>query len=207
MICRPPRACSWLERSTCWVMVRIFSALFMMSSEPRACSAVAAAICCTVSAMRPMASVTCLRALGLLDGGAGDGAHHVGRLLRALEDLLQRALGLVRDLDAAVDVVRAALDGGDGVLRLGLDGLDEVGDLLGAGAGALGEVLDLVGDDREALAVLAGLRGDDGGVEREQVGLLGDVVDDVRGSGRWRRCAKPRLEMTATASWLDSLMR
>ena len=46
-------------------------------------------------------------------------------------------------------------------------------------AGALGEVLDLVGDDGEALAVLAGLRGDDGGVEREQVGLLGDVVDDV----------------------------
>ena len=59
VICRPPRACSWLERSTCWVMVRIFSALFMMSSEPRACSAVAAAICCTVSAMRPIASVTC----------------------------------------------------------------------------------------------------------------------------------------------------
>ncbi len=57
--------------------------------------------------------------------------------------------------------------------------LDEIGDLLGAGAGALGEVLDLVGDDGEALAVLAGLRGDDGGVEREQVGLLGDVVDDV----------------------------
>ncbi len=44
-------------------MSRIFSALFMMSSEPRACSAVAAAICCTVSAMRPMASVTCLEPL------------------------------------------------------------------------------------------------------------------------------------------------
>ena len=41
-------------------MTRIFSALFMICSEPRACSAVAAAICCTVSAMRPMASVTCL---------------------------------------------------------------------------------------------------------------------------------------------------
>ena len=64
-------------------------------------------------------------------------------------------------------------------LRLGLDGLDEVGDLLRARAGALGEILDLVGDDREALAVLAGLRGDDRGVEREQVRLLGDVVDDV----------------------------
>jgi hypothetical protein len=36
----------------------------------------------------------------------------------ALEDLLQRALGLGGDRDAAVDRVRAALDGGDGVLRL-----------------------------------------------------------------------------------------
>ena len=120
-----------------------------------------------------------LAALGLLDGRARDGAHHVRALLRALEDLLQGALGLVRDLDAAVDVVRAALDGGDGVLALGLHRLDEIRDLARARAGALGQILDLVGDDGEALALLAGLRGDDGGVEREQVRLLGDVVDDV----------------------------
>jgi len=152
----------------------------MMSSEPRACSAVAAAICCTVSAMRPMASVTCFEPFGLLDGWRrGDGAHHVRRLLRALEDLLERALRLVRDLDAAIDVVGATLDGADGVLRLVLDGLDEVRDFAGAGAGALGQILDLVGDDREALALLAGLRGDDGRREGEEVRLLGDVVDDV----------------------------
>ena len=99
-----------------------------------------------------------LRAARLLAGGGGDLLHRLGdapiasvtcfepfacsTVARAiartmfvdfgrLEDLLQRALGLVRDLDAAVDVVRAALDGGDRVLRLGLDGLDEVGDLLG----------------------------------------------------------------------------
>jgi hypothetical protein len=73
-------------------------------------------------------------------------------------------------------------------LRLGLDGLDELGDLFGGGAGALGEILDLVGDHREALAVLARLRGDDGGVQGEQVRLLGHVVDDVRGCPRWPRC-------------------
>src|SRR3954471_19711699 len=49
VICRLPRDCSWLERSTCCEMVRIFSPLFMISSEPRACWAVAAAICCTVA--------------------------------------------------------------------------------------------------------------------------------------------------------------
>jgi hypothetical protein len=112
----------------------------------------------------------------------------------------------LRDLDAAIDVVRAALDGGDRVLRLALDGLDELGDLLGAPARALGEILDLVGDDGEALAVLARLRRDDGGVQREQVRLLGHVVDDLQDLPM-ASMRKPRFEMTATASWLDSLMR
>ena len=160
-------------------MRRIFSALFMMSSEPRACCAGGGGDLLHRLGDAPDGVGDLLRALGLLDRRARDGAHHVGRLLARLEDLLERALGLVRDLDAAIDVVRAALDGGDRVLGLGLDRLDELGDLARARAGALGEILDLVGDDGEALAVLAGLRGDDGGVQREQVGLLGDVVDDV----------------------------
>jgi hypothetical protein len=54
----------------------------------------------------------------------------------------------------------------------------EVADLLGGLLAALGELAHLGGHDREALAVLAGARGLDGGVERQQVGLVGDVVDD-----------------------------
>src|SRR5262249_46692712 len=95
-----------------------------------------------------------LRALGLFDGGTRDGPNHVRRLLRALEDLFERALRLVRDLDAAVDVVRPALDRGDRVLRFRLNRLDELSDLFRAAARALGQILDLVGDDSEALAVL-----------------------------------------------------
>src|SRR5207342_706794 len=38
---------------------------------------------------------------------------------------------------------------------------------------------DLLGDDREAAALLAGAGGLDGGVERQQVGLLGDAGDRV----------------------------
>ena len=37
---------------------------------------------------------------------------------------------------------------------------------------------DLVGHDGKALAMLAGLGGDDGGIQGEQTGLVGDVVDD-----------------------------
>ena len=116
-----------------------------------------------------------LAALRLFDRRARDRAHHVRALLRALEDLLERALGLVGHLDAAVDVVGATLDRRDGVLAFRLHRLDEVRDLARARAGALGQIgLDLVGHDGEALALLAGLRGDDRGVEREQAFVLLD---------------------------------
>ena len=40
--------------------------------------------------------------------------------------------------------------------------------------GLLGQLADLLGDDREAAALLAGAGGLDRGVERQQVGLLGE---------------------------------
>jgi hypothetical protein len=45
---------------------------------------------------------------------------------------------------------------------------------------ALGELADLGGDDGEPLARLAGPGGLDGGVQREQVRLRGDVVDQLQ---------------------------
>jgi hypothetical protein len=48
VICLLPRACSWLERSTCLVIDFIYSADFMICSLPLASSAVDLAICCTV---------------------------------------------------------------------------------------------------------------------------------------------------------------
>ncbi|MNY21709.1 hypothetical protein D3C86_1552730 [compost metagenome] len=60
-----------------------------------------------------------------------------------------------------------------------LDALDERPDLLGGLGRALGELADLVGDHREAAARVARARRLDGGVEGEQVGLLGDVVDHL----------------------------
>ena len=52
----------------------------------------------------------------------------------------------------------------------------------------LGELAHLVGDDREAAALLAGAGGLDGGVERQQVGLVGDRRD-LRGQARRPRWA------------------
>ena len=54
-------------------------------------------------------------------------------------------------------------------VRLGLDLVDELGDLLGALPGALGELADLVGNHREPATGLAGAGRLDRGIEREQV--------------------------------------
>ena len=65
-----------------------------------------------------------------------------------------------------------------GVLGHGHAFLGEVADLLGGGLAPLGKLADLAGNDREPLAVRAGPGRLDGGVQGQQVGLVGDVVDD-----------------------------
>ena len=62
----------------------------------------------------------------------------------------------------------------------GLDGEDSGLDRLGGVGRLVGQALDVGGDDGEALAALAGL---DGGVERQQVGALGDLGDETDGLG------------------------
>ena len=75
--------------------------------------------------------------------------------------------------------LRALGDDVDDLAGLALDLPDQAGDLRRGGLRALGELAHLLGDDGEAAALLAGAGGLDGGVEREQVGLLGDAGDRV----------------------------
>src|SRR4029077_4513476 len=62
-------------------------------------------------------------------------------------------------------------------LRLGA--FDELGDLRCGRLGPLGQAPDLIGDYSEAATGVTGAGGFDGGVEGEQVGLVGDVVDQI----------------------------
>src|SRR5262249_39739314 len=119
------------------------------------------------------------RGAALLLYGMDDLRDALAALACAARDRLQRLARLRRALDAGPHALAAALDRGDRCRALGLHRADQAADLLGARHHAVGELLDLVGHHREGAPVLAGLRRDDRGVEREQVGLVGDVVDHV----------------------------
>ena len=91
---------------------------------------------------------------------------------------LREPFACCRDVLASLLRLGASrLHGGDGFLRLLLDGADEVADLLRCVLRLLGELSDLLGDDGEPMPVLTGTRCLDGGVEGEQVRLPRDARD------------------------------
>ena len=67
----------------------------------------------------------------------------------------------------------------NGVLGVGLNGLHDRLDLLGGLAGTLGQALDFLRHDGESAAGLTSRGRLDCGVEREHVGLLGNVRDQL----------------------------
>ena len=75
---------------------------------------------------------------------------------------------------------RALLGGHDRRVRLVLDRGDDLADRIGRADGALGQLAHLARDDRESAAGIPRARRLDGGVEREQICLLGDVVDQLQ---------------------------
>ena len=81
--------------------------------------------------------------------------------------------------DALLGLAGARARDLDGVGRLLLHLADDLADLLRRLDRPLGELAHLVGDDREAAARLAGAGRLDRGVQREQVGLVGDLLDDL----------------------------
>src|SRR5579871_6571689 len=56
---------------------------------------------------------------------------------------------------------------------------DQTADLPRGGCRPLGQLADFIGYNREAPAMLARAGGLDSGIERQQVGLLGDLVDGL----------------------------
>ena len=135
--------------------------------------------------------------LGDDDHVAGEFAGAEGGLLHAVGDHLGGAGLLVdraRDRGGeAIDVAHHAADRANGLDRIAgrmLDRADLLGDVLGRARGLARQRLHFGRHHREAAAGLARAGCLDGGVERQQIGLFGDVADqhddvaDAVGAGR-----------------------
>ena len=128
--------------------------------------------------------------------GLGGAALHVGDVggdhLRAVRSLLHVAGNFLRrrallfhggrdrggNLGKLADGARDFLDGADRLLGRRLDTGDLLADLAGGLGGLFGQRLHFGGDDRKATAGFTGAGRLDGGIEREQIGLARDGVDE-----------------------------
>ena len=117
--------------------------------------------------------VDLLDARGLLAAGGCDIGHNRGHLVDRLDDLGERAARPVDELDTVLDLAATA---GDQVLDI-LRGLRR----------ALRKVAHFRSNDREAAARFTGTRRLDRGVERQQVGLAGNLIDHADDVGNLAR--------------------
>lgn len=133
-------------------------------------------------------------------GGGCRFFHHGGVLLRALihpvdsgVDLLQPRCLLLRSADNSADIAVDLLhlcddlfqgfsglaDQGDAVFHVAVRSVDQFLDFLRSLGGTLRQFAHLLGNDSKALACFTGAGGFDTGIQRKQVGLEGDFIDDT----------------------------
>ena len=113
--------------------------------------------------------------VGALRDGLNAARDFLGRRTLLLVRHWRSSMRWSRSADGAADL----LDGGDRFLRRSLHAGDVHRYLVGRLRGLAGERFDLGGDDGEAAAGLAGAGRFDGGVQRQQIGLLGDRGDQL----------------------------
>src|SRR5579871_6688093 len=112
----------------------------------------------------------------------GDAAHRLhlrGHQLRRTQNVGQRSPCLLAALRSHRHLGAARLHRLHRLIHFRTHRTDETADLTGRTRGALGQLAHLIGDHREALAMLARTRRLDGRIQRQQVGLLGDLVDGL----------------------------
>ncbi|MCY1432525.1 hypothetical protein D9M71_485260 [compost metagenome] len=102
-----------------------------------------------------------------------DAKQAVDRLMQ-LQVFVRSAL---RQAQAVVDILHATFHEGHGLAGFALQAFDHFPDVLGGVGRALCQRTYFIGDHGKTAAMFTGASGLDGRVEREQVGLVGDVGD------------------------------
>src|SRR6266700_4611434 len=111
----------------------------------------------------------------------GCGADLLGELVDFgddVRDFVKSGTKVVAEGEAFLDDARAALHVFNGLTGFALNALNEVRDFLRGLGGLFGEFADFIGNNGKPQTVLTRAGRFDGGVQREQVGLFGKVIDD-----------------------------
>src|SRR5690606_4423917 len=106
-----------------------------------------------------------------------DVLNQVGQVLRYVLDLFQGHTGVLGQTSTPDHFRGGVLHGDNGFVGVGLNRLHQCLDLLGGSRGTFCQALYFVGNHREAAARVTGHGGLDGGVQRQNVGLVGNVVN------------------------------
>ncbi len=116
---------------------------------------------------------------GFCLGGIGNGRNTLREILRDTGDFRQRLACGIRQVRAGDDALDRVFHGGYSVMGVRLNGPDQRGYLLGGCAGAFRQALHFFGHHRKATAGFPGRGGLDGGIQRQYIGLFGDVGNEV----------------------------
>jgi hypothetical protein len=136
-------------------------------------------VCSVTAKMCWMLAATTLADCASRSASRRDAGDQVRQLARDAVDVAQRGAGGVGQARPFDHTLRAALHGAHGVLRVGLNGAHDGGDLPRRVARAFGQALHFLGHHREAAAGFTGAGGLDGGVQRQHVGLFGNVGNQL----------------------------
>ena len=113
----------------------------------------------------------------LLFGSRRDLLDHVLYLLRKAGNLVQAFARFVCEFQSVLNLVYSLLHRGHCTLGIMLDTLDHVRDFFGRLGRPLRQLAHFVRHDRKSTALLAGARRLDRSIKRQQIGLVGDIVD------------------------------
>jgi len=119
---------------------------------------------------------------------------------------VQSGAEIVAEGETFFDDAGAFLHVFDGLASFALNALNQVGNFLGGLCGLLSQFADFIGNNGKAETVLAGAGSFDGSVEREEVGLFGQVINDFDNLANVIG-AVTRMLMISAEDWMAWLVR